>query len=97
MKTRVDWSEQVASFVNAQPPEPGHKLRLAIRALADGGGDTKALVDAMSGYQRLRVGPYRVIFREKFEEGGRVILCLFAERRAVVYEIFTEMLLADLS
>ncbi len=97
MKTRVEWSGQVASFVNAQSPEPRHKLRLAIRALADGGVDTRALVDLMSGYQRLRLGPYRVIFREKFDEGGRVVLCIFAERRAVVYEIFTEMLLADFS
>lgn len=96
MKTRVEWSAQVERFVLAQAPEPRRHLRLAIRHLAEDAGDLKPLVDDLRGYSRLRVGPYRVIYREDSKVGQRLIKCLFAERRNVVYELFTEMLLDDL-
>ena len=59
-------------------------------------GDIKDLVDELLGYKRLRVGPFRVIYREAFEHGKPVRKCLFAERRNVVYELFAQMLLDDL-
>lgn len=96
MKTSVVWSDQVEGFVKALAPEPRRTLRLAIRGLAEDRGDTKPLVDALQGYYRLRVGPYRVVYREEFEEGQRVLKCLFAQRRNVVYELFTALLLDDL-
>lgn len=81
---------------------PSHRSRAANCAYPSApwqtaGGDTKELTDALGGYQRLRVGPYRIIYREAFEKGGRVVKCLFAERRAVVYELFTELVVSDLT
>ena len=96
MRTEVQWSGQVQNFVLSLAPEPKRKLRLAIRALAEDRGDTKPLVDELTGYNRLRVGEFRVIYREAFEKGKAVRKCLFAERRDVVYEIFRKMALDDI-
>ncbi len=59
-------------------------MKAAILGLAHGRGEIKALEDELDGLYRLRVGTYRVIFR--YAAGGGII-CLFAERRAVVYEM----------
>jgi len=53
-------------------------------------------VDEFTGYHRLRVGDFRVIYREGSERGRRVRYCLFAERRDVVYELFRKMVLDDI-
>ena len=96
MTNEVQWSKQVQTFVAALAPESRKKLRAGIRGLATDQGDIKALVDDLLGYHRLRVGQFRLIYREAFEKGVPVRKCLFAERRNVVYEIFREMVLDDL-
>lgn len=96
MKTEVQWSEQVAEFVASLAPDAKKRLRAGIRGLGDDQGDTKDLVDDLIGYKRLRVGQFRVIYREAFEKGHPVRKCLFAERRNVVYELFAAMLLDDI-
>jgi mRNA-degrading endonuclease RelE of RelBE toxin-antitoxin system len=95
MKAEVQWSEQVQDFVSSLAPDPKKKLRAGIRALADDRGDIKPLVDELLGYHRLRLGNFRIIYREAFEKGVAVRKCLFAERRDVVYEIFRKMVLDD--
>ena len=95
MKAEVQWSKQVQNFVCALAPEPRRKLRLGIRRLANDQGDIKPLVDELTGYNRLRVADFRVIYREAFEKGVLVRKCLFAERRDVVYELFRKMVLDD--
>ena len=82
--------------MSALPPEPKRKLRAGIRALATNAGDVRPLVDELNGYHRLRVGDFRVIYREGMERGKRVRFCLFAERRDVVYELFRKMVLDDI-
>ena len=52
----------------------------------------KQLEAELSGYARLRVGSYRVIIRFYSDRGERVARCVYAERRAVVYELFSEIL-----
>jgi mRNA-degrading endonuclease RelE of RelBE toxin-antitoxin system len=96
MNTEVQWSDQVAGFVASLAPEPKKKLRAGIRSLGADQGDTKDLVDDLLGYKRLRVGQFRVIYREAFEDGRPVRKCIFAERRNVVYEIFAAMILDDI-
>jgi len=96
VKADIQWSSQVTEFVGALAPEPKKKLIAGLRALASDRGGIKDLVDEMIGYKRLRVGPYRVIYREAMERGRPVRKCLFAERRNVVYELFAQMLLDDL-
>ena len=92
MKTKVRVEAQVEDFVKALAPDPRRRLRLAIRALADGHGDSKALEGSLAGFSRLRLSGYRVIYGEHLERGSRVIDCVFAERRALVYELFTKLL-----
>jgi len=47
----------------------------------------------MHGYYRLRVGPYRIILRYV---GEKTIDCVFAERRSLVYDVFSEALIERL-
>lgn len=96
MKSEVQWSEQVRTFVAGLAPEPKRRLRAGIRELAGDRGDTQALADDLLGYKRLRVNDFRVIYREAFERGVPVRKCLFVERRNVVYEIFRKMVLDDI-
>ena len=92
MRTRVQVESQVEEFVKSLAPEPRHRLRRAIKALANDAGDTKRLEGQLAGYTRLRVAGHRVIFAERMQEGVRVIDCIFAEKRAVVYEMFVRLL-----
>lgn len=96
MRTEVQWSGQVLNFVSSLAPDPKRKLRLAIRGLTADRGDIQPLVDELTGYSRLRVGDFRVIYREAFEKGKAVRKCLFVERRDMVYEIFRKMVLDDI-
>ncbi|MGA2657599.1 MAG: hypothetical protein ABSH34_08765 [Verrucomicrobiota bacterium] len=96
MKAEVQWSEQVQNFASSLAPEPRRKSRLAIRRLAEDRGDIRPLVDELTGYNRLKVGHFRVVYREAFEKGVPVRKCLFAERRDVVYEVFRQMVLDDI-
>jgi mRNA interferase RelE/StbE len=81
-------SAQVAEFLRSLAPEPRRQLRLAIRSLAQGRGDVKALEGELAGYWRLRVGSYRVILWQS----ATVIECVFAERRSIIYEVFADEL-----
>ena len=92
MRTKVRVEAQVEEFVKSLAPDPRRRLRLAIRGLADGNGDTKALEGNLTDYCRLSITGYRVIYKERAERGVRVIDCVFAERRALVYEIFARLL-----
>jgi mRNA-degrading endonuclease RelE of RelBE toxin-antitoxin system len=92
MKTKIRVEEQVEAFVKSLAPDPRKRLRLAIKGLADARGDIKSLEGNLAGYCRLRVAGYRVISKERTERGSRVIDCIYAERRALVYEIFVHLL-----
>lgn len=92
MKTRVRVEAQVEEFVKALAPDPRRRLRQAIKSLADGQGDIKRLEGKLAGYSRLGIAGCRVIFNERSERGTRIIDCIFAERRAVVYEMFVRLL-----
>jgi mRNA-degrading endonuclease RelE of RelBE toxin-antitoxin system len=91
MSTKVRVAEQVESFVKALAPKPRRALRQAIKSLAQDKGDTTRLEGKLSGYHRLRVAGYRVIYAERFEAGQRIIECVFAKERAVVYDMFLQL------
>ena len=89
----VEVSAQVLAFVQALAPEPRRRLRLAIRGLANDRGDLRDLDGPLQGCSRLRVGPYRVLLARGASPGGRpTVFCVFAERRNVVYAVFSDML-----
>jgi mRNA-degrading endonuclease RelE of RelBE toxin-antitoxin system len=96
MRTKVEVAAQVQDFVRSLAPDPRRNLTRAIKTLAHDAGDRKVLEGRLTGYQRLRVAGYRVIYREQPVGGTRVIFCIFAERRSVVYELFQQMLLEEL-
>jgi mRNA-degrading endonuclease RelE of RelBE toxin-antitoxin system len=90
---KVEVSEQVAAFVRRQAPEPRRRLRLALRRLASERGDIRALEGPLRGYHRLRVGPFRVVFATTADTGQPACIhCLFAERRDIVYTVFSRVL-----
>jgi mRNA-degrading endonuclease RelE of RelBE toxin-antitoxin system len=97
MRTRVEVSTHVEDFLRTLAPQPRRALIQAIKNLAQDRGDRKVLEGKLAGYHRLRVGSYRVLYRELILRGERIFLCDFAERRSVVYKIFQQMLLEALS
>ena len=96
MRTEVRVAPQVEAFVKSLAPEPRQALRKAIKALAKDEGDTKSLEGKLSGWHRLRVRSHRVIFKETAGRGFRVVNCVFANRRSVVYEMFAQLLADEL-
>jgi mRNA-degrading endonuclease RelE of RelBE toxin-antitoxin system len=92
MKTEIRIESQVEAFFKSLAPDPRRRLRLAIKGLANGRGNIKSLEGKLAGYSRLSVTGYRVIYKERAERGTRIIDCVFAERRALVYELFVGLL-----
>jgi mRNA-degrading endonuclease RelE of RelBE toxin-antitoxin system len=90
---KVEVSDQVSAFVRSQAPESRRKLRLALRRLAEQRGDIRALEGPLRGYHRLRVGQFRIVFAIRAHTGQPpCIRCLFAERRDIVYAVFSQAL-----
>ncbi len=86
---RISASEQVATWLTALPPKTKHRVRMAIRGLAKGRGDIKGLQGPLEGFNRMRVGGIRIIYRQV--SSGEIRLD-FAHTRDAVYEIFERIL-----
>lgn len=91
ISTRIDVSPQVADFLRTLAPEPRKQLRAALRNLARDEGDILELEHPLEGFCRLRVGRYRVVFSYAIEEDQRVVRCVYAGRRELVYELFHDL------
>ncbi len=89
---RVRLEARVVAFVKTLPPESRRKIDAALTALEKGRGDTLGLEAELSGFSRLRVGSYRIIYRHATSPSGPEIICEFAQRRSVVYEMFAALL-----
>ena len=85
MSFQVRVRPQVWNFAATLGLEQRRALKQAILGLAQERGDIRALGDELAGYYRLKVARYRVIFRYA---PGRIIECVYAEERKLVYEIF---------
>jgi mRNA interferase RelE/StbE len=90
-KVRVE--EQVREFIRRQAPEPRRALKRALKELELERGDIRALEQALTGYYRLRIGKFRLVFRYTDAE---TIEAVFLEERSMVYEVFEAQLLAKL-
>ncbi len=86
---KINTSEQVAGFIARLAPTPRLRVRKAITNLARDVGDIRALENDLSGFYRLKVGQYRVVF---CYAAPSTIDCIFAEERKLVYEIFSALL-----
>jgi mRNA-degrading endonuclease RelE of RelBE toxin-antitoxin system len=93
MRYRVQVREQVRQFYETRAPETRRRLREALRGLEEEYGNILPLRERLFGYHRLRVGAYRVIFRYL---PSRVIECVFAEERSMVYHLFEKEFLERL-
>ena len=90
---KVRTSPQVDSFLQTLPPDAKHKLRQAIGNLAYGKGALRSLENELSGFSRLKLGRYRVVF---CYVKPMTIDCVFAEERKLVYEVFAALLKENL-
>ena len=89
----VRLAPQVVDFIGSLAPQPRRRLRLALRELSRGKGDVEPLEGPLQDYCRLRVGPYRIIISYG---KPRIIECVFAERRSIIYEVFADAMIARL-
>jgi mRNA interferase RelE/StbE len=85
MSYKVSVRPEVARFASTMGLEHRRALKRAILSLEQEKGDIRALTDELSGFHRLRVGRFRVIFRYL---PGLEIECMYADERRIVYEIF---------
>jgi len=88
----VDISTQVAEFIRCQAPEPKRWLRATLHGLKSGKSDIKALEDPLQGFYRARIRGYRIVFCYEPTAEGVTIKCIFAERRGIIYEVFSHLL-----
>src|SRR5947209_2041169 len=96
VRVRVRLASQVTAFIVKLSPEPKRALRQALKGIAEGKGDVKLLEGKLSGFYRLRSGRIRVIYQERTVRAERQVCCFYADYRASVYEVFEQLLAADL-
>jgi mRNA-degrading endonuclease RelE of RelBE toxin-antitoxin system len=80
--------EEVLDYLRKLPPQPRHRLKVAIKGLTTESGDIEPLTEELEGFHRLRVGSHRVIFEYEMIDGIRTITCVFAGSRRWIYEAF---------
>ena len=91
---RISASEQVQTWLAGLPPETKHRVRLALRGLARGRGDIKGLLGPLTGFNRLRIGGLRIVYRQTRAQEIRLE---YANNRDVIYELYREILAAKAS
>ena len=89
---RIEVAQQVLDFIGSLAPEPRRALRQSLRDLGREIGDMRPLEGDLDGFYRLRVRSYRIIFFYRTTARTRTIRCVFAERRAIIYEVFARQL-----
>lgn len=86
----VELEQEVVDFVRSLPPQPRQALRRALKNLQLEQGDIRALEAELEGFYRLRVQRYRVIFHYYIRGDQRLIRCVYAATRSIVYEVFAQ-------
>ena len=89
-RVAVELEQEVVDFVRSLPPRPRQALRRALKNLQLEQGDIRALEGELERFYRLRVQRYRVIFHYDLPAGKRVIRCVYAASRSIVYEVFAQ-------
>ncbi len=85
---KIEIEEQVVRFVRSLAPVPRRSLRDALRKLQHEEGDIRGLESELEGFYRLRVGRYRVIFFYLTRGRSRILRCVYAGHRNLIYEVF---------
>jgi len=85
MKRVLRLSPQVIEFAARLAPDPRRALKHALAGLREDRGDIQPLEANLSGYHRLRIGKFRIIFQ--YAKDG-AIEAIFIEERALIYDVF---------
>ena len=89
-RVAVELEQQVVDFIRSLPPQPRQAIRRALRNLELEQGDIRPLEGELEGFFRIRVQRYRVIFYYHTRGDQRVIRCIYAATRSIIYEVFAQ-------
>ena len=92
MKTRVTLDDQPLKFIRQQAPDSRRALREALHAVETGKTFPEPLEDPLAGFYKLKVAGYRMILQAVPGSAGPGFRVIFAERRTVVYVLFSQLL-----
>jgi mRNA-degrading endonuclease RelE of RelBE toxin-antitoxin system len=92
MKIRVTLETQPVEFIQRQPPRNRKRLREALHAVEQGAAFPEPLEDELEGFYKLKVESFRLILESVAGKKGPGFRVIFAERRKVVYEMFSQLL-----
>ena len=92
MKTRVTVDDQPLAFIYRQPPATRRRLREALHAIENGTAFPEPLQDDLEGFYKVKVGEFRLLLQADAGELGPGFTVVFAERRATVYVMFSQLL-----
>jgi mRNA interferase RelE/StbE len=87
---KVELEQQVVDFICSLAPEPRQAIRRSLKNLEEEEGDIRALEGELEGFYRLRVLRYRIIFFYHVRSKKRIIRCVYAAPRGIVYEVFAQ-------
>lgn len=79
-------ADQVVAFAAKLHPEHRRQIKAALKDLARSRGDILPLENEFTGLYRLRIGGFRVVFRYDADR----IVCVFIERRRLVYDLLRQ-------
>ncbi len=85
MSRTVRPAVQITEFARHLAPEQRRAVKQALQDLREERGDIVALDENLSGFYRLRVGRFRIIFA--YAADGAIEALFIGERR-LVYELF---------
>lgn len=90
MKVTVE--PQPREFIGRQSPDARKQLREAIHALENDEIFPEPLDDELEGFYKIKVNRHRLIVQFVSSDDGPFFRIVFAERRKVVYELFSQIL-----
>ena len=92
MRTEVTIEQQPLEFIKRQPPETRRRLREALHAVERGKTFPEPLEDDLDGFYKVKVEQCRLILQSVSGRRGPRFRVVFAERRKVAYDVFSQLL-----
>ena len=92
MKIEVTLDDQPLAFLQRQPPAAKRKLREALHAIERGDAFPEPLEDELEGFYKVKVADYRMLLQAISGARGPHFRVVFAERRKVVYVLFSQII-----
>ena len=91
---KVTVSQQIVSYTSTLHPEHRRAIKAELKKLEEEAGQTKKLNGSLAGFERLRIGKFRLIFK-RLKSGS--IECVYIEERKRVYQEFSALADSPLS